>query len=207
MGHISQAADRKNKSRAEHVFATKLITERIILSTDKTVYLLLLDISKAIDSIQTNTLTEDLKNVLNQDELHLIRILLDVKIAAKCCNYKSQFFSTDTGALQGDCARASEFTFTLAKLLETTIDNDTPSLEESNNMQSNYPIVPPNYQIDIDHQYADDISKILTSISATEKMKVGLPVKLAQGGLQINESKTEEYTIKRANCDKDCNRL
>ena len=38
-------------------------------------------------------------------------------------------------------------------------------------------------------------------------MKVGLPVKLAQVRLQINESKTEEYTIKRANCDKDCNRL
>ena len=53
---MSQAADRKNKSTAEHVFATKLIIERIILSTEKTVYLLLLDISKAFDSIQTNTL-------------------------------------------------------------------------------------------------------------------------------------------------------
>ena len=74
--------------------------------------------SKAFDGIQRNTLTEDLKNVPNQDELHLIRILLDVKIAAKCGNYKSRFFSTDTGAPQEDCASASEFAFYLAKSLK-----------------------------------------------------------------------------------------
>ena len=101
---ISQAAYRKNRSTAEHVFATKLIIERAISSTDETVYLLLLDMSKAFDSIQRNTLIDDLKNVLNQDELHLIRILLDVKIAVKCGNYKSRFFSTDTRAPHGDCA-------------------------------------------------------------------------------------------------------
>ena len=89
-----------------------------------------------------------------------------------------QFFSTDTGAPQGDCASASEFTFYLNKSLETTIANDTPSLEELNNIQSNYPIVSPNYQIDIDQRYADDISKISTSISTIEKMKNELPVKL-----------------------------
>ena len=161
-------------------------------------------------TVQRNTLIEDLKNVLTQDELHLIRILLDVKIAAQCGNYKSRFFSTDTGAPQGDCASASEFTFYLAKSLEATIANDTHSLEEHNNIQSNYPIVSPNYSIDIDQQYADDISKISTSISAIEKMKDELPVKLAQQGLKINESKTEEYIIKRANCDnrwRDCKLL
>ena len=59
-------------------------------------------------------------------------------------------------------------------------------------------------------RYADDISKISTSISAIEKMKDKLPVKLAQQGLKINEAKTEEYTIKRANCDnrwRDCKLL
>ena len=86
---ISQAAYRKNRSTTEHVFATKLIIERTISSADETVYLLLLDMSKAFDSIQRNTLIEDLKNVLNQDELHLIRILHDVKIAAKWGNYES----------------------------------------------------------------------------------------------------------------------
>ena len=38
-------------------------------------------------------------------------------------------------------------------------------------------------------------------------MEDKLPVKLAQRGLKINDSKTEEYTIKRVNCDnlwRDC---
>ena len=119
-------------------------------------------------------------------------------------------FSTETGAPQKDCESASEFTFYLAKSLETTIANDTPSLEEHNKMQRNYPIVSANYQIDINQQHADDISKISTSYSAIEKMKDELPVKLAQLVLKINESKTEEYTSKSANCDdrwRDCKLL
>ena len=49
-----------------------------------------------------------------------------------------------------------------------------------------------------------------TSLSAIEKMKDELPAKLAQQGLKINESRTEDYTIKRANCDnrwRDCKLL
>ena len=49
-----------------------------------------------------------------------------------------------------------------------------------------------------------------TSISAIEKMKDDLPSKLAQRKLKINEWKTEEYTVKRANCDnrvRDCKLL
>ena len=67
--------------------------------------------SKVFDSIQRNTLIEDLKNFPNQVELHLIRILLDMKTGVKWGNYKSQFFSTGTGAPQGNCVSTSEFTF------------------------------------------------------------------------------------------------
>ena len=70
--------------------------------------------SKAFDSIQRNTLIEDLKNVLNQDKLHLIQILHDVKMATKSGNYENIFFSRDTGAPQGDCAKAIEFAFYLS---------------------------------------------------------------------------------------------
>ena len=141
MAPTTQAAYRKNRSTIKHVFEAQLIIERTI--TDETVRLLLPDTRKSFDSILTNTLIEDLKNVLTKDELHLIRILLDVKIAAKYGNYKSRFFFTDTGASQGDCVTTSEFTFYLAKSLEATVANDTPSLEEQNNIQNNHPIIPP----------------------------------------------------------------
>ena len=79
----------------------------------------------------------------------------------------------------------------------TTIVSDMPSFEQHNTRQSNYPIAP--------QSYVDDISKMLISISAIEKMKDELTVKLSQPGLKINESKTEEYVIKRPNCD-NCSR-
>ena len=43
--------------------------------------------------------------------------------------------TTDTEAPQGDCVSASEFTFYQTKSLETSIVNDTPSLEEHNTIQ------------------------------------------------------------------------
>ena len=143
---ISQAAYRKSKSTTEHVFATKAIIVTIISSTDENVYLLLLNMGKALDSTRKNILVEDLKKALNQDELHLIRIMLDVKIVAKYGNRKSRFFSAETG----DCASATELSLYPVKSLETTIANETLSLEEHNTMQSNYTIVPQTYQIDID---------------------------------------------------------
>ena len=108
---ISHAAYRKSCSAIEHVFATKLIVEQTISSTDETVDLLLLDISQAFDSIQRSTSTDNLKNVLNQDELYLIQILVDVKTAAECGNYKNLFFRADKKAPQEDYASAIEFTF------------------------------------------------------------------------------------------------
>ena len=60
--------------------------ERTISSTDKTIYLLFLDMSKTLDTIQRNRLIEDLKNVLNQDKLGFVRILLHVKIPTKFGN-------------------------------------------------------------------------------------------------------------------------
>ena len=88
---ISQEAYRTSRSITEHVFATKLIIARAISLTDETVHILLLGLNKAIDSIKINTLIKDLKNVINHDKLHLIQILLDVTIAAKCGDWKSWF--------------------------------------------------------------------------------------------------------------------
>ena len=85
----------------------------------------------------------------------------------------------DTGAPQGDYASACELTFYLATSLKTTIAYVTLS-EEHNTIQSIFSIVPQNYQIDIDQQYTDHISKVLISISPNKKMKDELTVNIAQ---------------------------
>ena len=43
--------------------------------------------------------------------------MLEVSLTVRCGNSTSETFATNTGAPQGDCASANEFTFYLAKSL------------------------------------------------------------------------------------------
>lgn len=58
-------------STTEHAFATKILYKKASTSKDYTIYLLLIDISKAFDNIRV--LIKDLSKVLEKDELHLIK--------------------------------------------------------------------------------------------------------------------------------------
>ena len=71
--------------------------------------------SKAFDSINRNQLTEDLRNAIETDELHITFTFLNVSLSVRCENTRSEVFETDTGAPQGDCASALQFTYYLAK--------------------------------------------------------------------------------------------
>ena len=119
---LSQAAYRKGRSTTEHIFSTKLLIERTISSSNETIYLLMHDMSKAFDSVNRNILLNDLNEILEQDELHLIRILLNVELCSKCGIHTSEYFQTDTGVPQGDCMSANEFTLYLAKSLNNDIN-------------------------------------------------------------------------------------
>ena len=88
----NQAAYRRGRSTTEHVLATKLVIERTISAKNETVHLLMLDMSKAFDSVNRAMLIEDLKGTIAEDEIHLIKVLLGVKIAVKCGHHKSDFF-------------------------------------------------------------------------------------------------------------------
>ena len=64
--------------------------------------------------------------------------------------------------------------------------------------------------IDINLEYADDISEITSNIETVTRVKNDLPIKLAKRDLTINETKMENYIISRQNCDnawKECKLL
>ena len=79
--------------------------------------------SKAFDSIKRNQLIKDLRNTTETDELRIISTLLNVSLSIRCENTVSEVFETDTGAPQGDCASAVQFTYYLAKTLEPARSN------------------------------------------------------------------------------------
>ena len=178
----SQAAYRKLRSTTEHVFATKMIIDRTITAKEETSYLLLHDMSKAFDSINRKTLINDLKTVIQPDELHLVNQMIQVELAARVGNHISEYFKTDTGAPQGDCLSANEFTFYLAKTLSEENGNDE---------------APPPNGLHINMEYADDITEICDDYSRIESIKRDLPGKLHNRNLHINVDKTEEYTVNK----------
>ena len=86
--------------------------------------LLLLDMSKAFDTIKRDLLIEDLKEVLNNDEIHLVALLLEnVELCVKLENLLGSAFKTNIGSPQGDGASALFFITYLAKSLKKDDDN------------------------------------------------------------------------------------
>ena len=75
------------------------------------------------------TMMEDLKRILEEDELHLVKILIeDVKLTIKINNQTGRSFTTNIGTPQGDCLSPILFTLYLANAMkEYAGDNESAS--------------------------------------------------------------------------------
>ena len=83
----SQAAYQQGRSTTEMVFTFKILAEKALTSQDYKLILLLLDMSKAFDTVRRNELFKILKEVLDKDELHMMKILVkDVKLNVRIGN-------------------------------------------------------------------------------------------------------------------------
>ena len=175
----SQAAYRKNRSTTEHILATKLMIDRTLTAKNETIYIILLDMSKAFDNVNRRILMDDLQQTINADELHLVNTLLKVNLAVRCGNNMSQSFDTDIGTPQGDCASANKFTYFLAKSLQ-----QNHYIKQHNIVQlsfpgayteHNYAIIPQTKHLNLDMQYADDICKASTDYNSIQRFKDETP--------------------------------
>ena len=203
----SQAAYRQGRSTTEHVFATKILAEKAITSQNYTIYLLMLDMSKAFDTVDRTMLLEDLSPVIEKDELFMIKLLLGVELSVRCGKSESELFNTDIAVPQGDGLSANEFTLYLAKTLyhEKHNDHTYPSCTYKTTKMTPPFILEHSYHqhvenhVRIDQEYADDLYRrsLLIHIPSNISYKNTLPSKFPMRNLQINKSKTEEYTIKR----------
>ena len=178
----SQAAYRKGRSTTEHVFAVKQIIDRTITSKAESAYLALHDMSKAFDSINRNILINDLTSVIDKDELHLVKKLMEVELAANSGNHLSEYFTTDTGVPQRDCMSANEFTFYLAKTINKRIHIDHNYFKNVNSSEIPKPMqehcycqIPLKQHLTLNLEYADDITEITTNPERVKKTKESLP--------------------------------
>ena len=115
---ISQAAYSPGRSTTELVFTFKILAEIAICAQDFTLYLLMLDMSRAFDTIDRGILLKDLSEILESDELHLVSLLLkDVRLQVKYNGVTGNIFTSDIGSPQGDCAGPIWFIFYLHKAI------------------------------------------------------------------------------------------
>ena len=103
----SQSAYQSGRSTTEQVFAIKVLAEKAITSSTYNIYLLLLDISKAFDTVCRSKLHTDLQEVLEPDEMHMMTVLIsDVVLTVKVGKELGEQIKTEVGIAQGDCLSA-----------------------------------------------------------------------------------------------------
>ena len=102
----------------EQIFTLKILIEHAIASQNCHLYILLMDMSKAFDTVKRSVLLEDLRYVVNQDELHLCKLLIeDVQLSIRVKKETGEAFTTKQGIAQGDCLSAIFFILYLSKAL------------------------------------------------------------------------------------------
>ena len=80
--------------------------------------------SKAFDTVQRNSLVKQLRSILEEDELHIIKILLtDVKLKVRIGKEMGEEIITNIGVPQGDCLSPILFTLYLANALNDEVQH------------------------------------------------------------------------------------
>ena len=128
------------------------MAERSITSTNQNMHLLMLDMSKAFDTVNRSILLKDLSKIIENDELHLISIMLNTKLRVRCGSSISEIFQTNTGVPQGDSLSANQFTFYLAKALQ--IENKTQNDHDYTSYNTQTRKI-----ISLDHNYSKQQNK------------------------------------------------
>ena len=120
------------------MFAIKVLAEKAITSSKYNIYLLLLDMSKAFDTVCRIKLPTDLQEVLEPDEMHMMAVLIsDVVLTVKVGTELGEQIKTKVGIAQGDCLSAVLFIFYLDKSLTPNrecIEHNYVSVERCGNI-------------------------------------------------------------------------
>ena len=126
---------------------------KAITSLSYELFAKLLDMSKAFDTVRRKMLLNDLKQILDADEYHMLSILiLDVRLKVRVGDCEGEEIITEVGIAQGDCSSAILFILYLA----ITLEREEPVVTPIEHHDHSYYKPVKNY-ITIDPKYADDI--------------------------------------------------
>ena len=99
---ITQAAYQSGRSTTEQVFAVKILAEKAITSENYNIFLLMLDMSKAFDTVSRSKLMSILESILADCELHMMHILInDIILNVRLGDKTGSNINTSVGICQG----------------------------------------------------------------------------------------------------------
>jgi hypothetical protein len=124
-------------------------------------------------------------------------LIKDVELQVKIGSNTGPAINTNIGVPQGDCLSPVLFTLYLATALD---DTEQPEDHLPKHLEDHSYALKSDIYLNINLQYADDISWITNAEHKIENVKRHIPSQLNRYNLHVNETKTEEHRIKR-NCD------
>ena len=189
----NQAAYQPGRSTTEQVFAIKILCEKAIISNDYKLHLLLLDMSKAFDTVKRDTLMKNLETILKPDVLHILSILTNKPaLKVRVDKEHGEAFQTSLGIMQGDCLSAVLFILYLAQCLNEDCENNRPLKYDLTTNDNN--------TFNVDPFYADDTTFAGTNEEGKNRLndiEHKAPEQLKIYNLKSNESKKEKYEVPR----------
>ena len=174
----TQAAYQRGTGTTEQVLALKLLIEKAIISSDLDIYILLLDMSKAFDTVNRKILLSDLATTLNPDEVHLLGILTNMPhISIFLDGELGEGFNSYVGICQGDCLSAVLFILYLSNAFSNNLQ-ETSAAEQLKAL--------------LDIFYAYDLTYVTLMSTSRKDIKEDTPRKLERYNLFVNLGKLEE---------------
>ena len=191
---ISQAAYQSGRSTTEQVFAVKILVEKATTSENCNIFLLMLDMSKAFDTVSRSKLMSILESILSDCELHMMHILInDVILNVRLGDKTGSSINTSGGICQGDCLSALLFTIYLASAI-IPLPPHFQQVDCKRPLWSalDWLVDKDKHNVEVDPKYADNITFVRTEESKMNQVERVVPELLEENNLFINTTKTEK---------------
>ena len=191
---LSQSAYREKRSTGDIIWAYRWIIAKAQKVKEK-IFITGIDLSSAFDTIIREKFIIILEEIVDKDELQLIKFLLkDTKLQIKMSDIEPTTFETNIGSPQGDGLSGVLFNIyfenSLRKLREE-LDKISPELPTAISHQN-----PPK-----ELQYADDADFITKDKKRDTTLNEIFSDILLKDNLKSNTLKTEHTMIERGNND------
>ena len=183
----TQSAYRSGRMTTDIVWAYKWMLAKV-QEYEIVIYITGIDMSSAFDTMERNKLLEVVRGFMGEDNQRILRILLsETSIEIQIKGVKPTAFKSNIGGPQGDSYSGPQFTTYFENTLKTLRTECNITLEED------YPE---------EMIYADDYDNVTTEPEKKQLFKSKAKEVLARDNLLVNETKTEETTLKRNKHDR-----